>query len=120
MSPCPSAAAPIAALNWPRSRSLTAARIDLAAAASGLRLCASFANRALARSTVPDLSTVCPWKGVASYWRAAEGGDPIAWAYEDPRPEVAQIRGYIAFYQNKVTVAVGTAPYLAAAAPKKT
>jgi uncharacterized protein (DUF427 family) len=71
-------------------------------------------------AAAPDLSTVCPWKGVASYWRAAEGGDPIAWAYEDPRPEVAQIRGYIAFYQNKVTVAVGVAPYLAAAAPKKT
>lgn len=71
-------------------------------------------------AAVPDLSTVCPWKGSASYWRLAEGGEPIAWAYEDPRPEVAQIRGYIAFYQNKVTVAVGTASYLAAAAAART
>ena len=63
-----------------------------------------------------DTKTLCPWKGRASYWRLAEGGEPIAWAYADPRPEVIQIRDHIAFYQNKVTVAVGTASYLAAAA----
>jgi uncharacterized protein (DUF427 family) len=68
-------------------------------------------------AAVPDLSTVCPWKGTASYWRKADGSEPIAWAYETPKPEVAQIRDHIAFYQNKVTVAVGVAPYLAAAAP---
>jgi uncharacterized protein (DUF427 family) len=67
-------------------------------------------------AAVPDLSTICPWKGRASYWRKTDGADPIAWAYEDPKPEVAQIRDHIAFYQNKVTVAVGVAPYLAAAA----
>ena len=70
-------------------------------------------------AAVPDLATTCPWKGVASYWRKADGAEPIAWAYEDPKPEVIQIKDHIAFYQNKVTVAVGVAPYLAAAARPK-
>jgi len=70
-------------------------------------------------SPVPDHSTVCPWKGRAGYWRMADGSEPIAWFYAEPKPEVAAIRGHIAFYQNKVTVAVGVAPYLAAAAPAK-
>jgi len=65
---------------------------------------------------IPELTTGCPWKGEASYWRRMGGTEPIAWAYLDPKPEVAQIRDHIAFYQNKVTVAVGTASYLAAAA----
>ena len=61
---------------------------------------------------MPEHSSVCPWKGVASYWRAADGSEPIAWAYENPHPQVVQIRDHIAFYQDKVTVAVGTAPLL--------
>jgi uncharacterized protein (DUF427 family) len=60
----------------------------------------------------PERSTVCPWKGVASYWRAVEGAEPIAWSYESPHPQVAEIAGLIAFYQDKVTVAIGTAPFL--------
>jgi uncharacterized protein (DUF427 family) len=61
---------------------------------------------------MPERSSVCPWKGVASYWRAADGTDPIAWSYEDPLPQVGQIKDYIGFYQDRVTVALGTAPYL--------
>ena len=56
--------------------------------------------------------TTCPWKGKASYWRAISGTEPIAWAYENPHPEVIQIRDHIAFYQDKVTVSIGVAPYL--------
>jgi len=61
---------------------------------------------------MPERSSTCPWKGTARYWRSAQGAEPIAWAYPEPKPEVATIRDHIAFYQNKVTVSVGTAPYL--------
>jgi uncharacterized protein (DUF427 family) len=67
---------------------------------------------------LPERSSVCPWKGTASYWRLAEGDDPVAWSYQAPHPEVAQIRDYIAFYQDKVTVALGVAPYLPGWRPK--
>lgn len=65
-----------------------------------------------ALAAIPDHSSVCPWKGVATYWRARDGVDPIAWSYEDPKTQVAPIRDHIAFYQNLVTVSLGTAPYL--------
>ena len=64
-----------------------------------------------------DHSSYCPFKGHASYFRvdAAGGGeggadaDNVAWSYEDPYPEVARIRGYVAFYQDRVRVEVGVA-----------
>ena len=60
---------------------------------------------------MPEHSSRCPWKGEASYWGHADwANEPIAWSYENPYPEVAQIREYIAFYQDRVTVSVGTAP----------
>lgn len=59
---------------------------------------------------MPDRSSRCPWKGEASYWGHADRPEePIAWCYENPYPEVAQIKAYIAFYQDRVTVSVGTA-----------
>ena len=61
---------------------------------------------------IPDHHSRCPWKGQASYWSLAEGGEPIVWAYEDPLPQVIAIKDHVAFYQNIVTVALGTAPYL--------
>ena len=66
MSPCPSAAWLIAAISRLRSRALTARKIDLLAAPSALRLCASLAKRALARTTVPPRSTVAIAIGVWS------------------------------------------------------
>jgi uncharacterized protein (DUF427 family) len=51
----------------------------------------------------------CPFKGEASYWRTAQGGQPVAWSYEEPYPEVASIAGYVAFYQDRVQVEVGEA-----------
>jgi uncharacterized protein (DUF427 family) len=62
---------------------------------------------------MPGKSSYCPYKGVASYWRGAGGSDdPLAWSYERPYPEVAQIAGYIAFYQDRVTVSIGIATAL--------
>lgn len=72
-----------------------------------------------ALKTMPGYHTRCPWKGEASYWSAADGEEPIAWAYEDPLPQVAQIADHIAFYQNIVTVSLGVAPYLPRWNPKR-
>jgi uncharacterized protein (DUF427 family) len=56
-----------------------------------------------------DNHSRCPFKGDASYWRLTEGGEPVAWTYRDPFPEVARIRGHVGFYQDRVTVEVGVA-----------
>jgi uncharacterized protein (DUF427 family) len=50
-----------------------------------------------------DKSTRCPYKGDASYW-TVRVGDRVAenavWGYQDPIPERADIKGYVAFYWN--------------------
>jgi uncharacterized protein (DUF427 family) len=56
-----------------------------------------------------DTTSRCPYKGSASYWRAAEGERDIAWTYDEPYAEVARIKGFVAFYQDRVQVAVGVA-----------
>ncbi|WP_405137828.1 DUF427 domain-containing protein [Nocardia sp. NBC_01388] len=59
---------------------------------------------------VPDEHTSrCPFKGTARYWRPAAGPDPVAWEYHEPYPEVALLRGHIAFYQDRVRVEVAVA-----------
>jgi uncharacterized protein (DUF427 family) len=55
-----------------------------------------------------DQTSRCPYKGQARYWRSVEGTDPIAWEYPDPYPEVAVIRDHVAFYQDRVSVTIGT------------
>lgn len=56
-----------------------------------------------------DSVSYCPYKGKASYWRLAAGGDDVAWTYEAPYPEVARLAGYVGFYQDRVEVVVGVA-----------
>ena len=54
-----------------------------------------------------DTRTQCPQKGEATaYSIAAEAGTmrDSAWSYEDPLPELERIKGYIAFYTDKVNV----------------
>ncbi len=49
--------------------------------------------------------THCPFKGNASYWSLTVGdkfAENVVWSYEDPLPEVAELDGYIAFYQNRM------------------
>ena len=49
--------------------------------------------------------THCPFKGNASYWglrvdeRVAENS---VWAYEKPLPEAEEVRGYVAFYRERM------------------
>ena len=56
-----------------------------------------------------DDQSRCPYKGDARYWRLSDGSEPIAWDYPQPYDEVAQLRGHIAFYQDRVNVSVGVA-----------
>jgi uncharacterized protein (DUF427 family) len=49
-------------------------------------------------------SSVCPYKGTASYWklRGDASGRDVAWSYQDPIPECPKIRGLIAFFNERV------------------
>lgn len=52
-----------------------------------------------------DNHTHCPWKGHCSYFSVSVGdrvADNAAWSYEDPYPQIAQIKDYVSFYWDKV------------------
>jgi uncharacterized protein (DUF427 family) len=52
-----------------------------------------------------DHTTHCPFKGDASYWSVRAGGavrENAVWAYEDPLPESAWLRGYAAVYWDRI------------------
>jgi len=54
-----------------------------------------------------DHRTHCPIKGDASYYSIKAEGQTLenaAWFYSDPLPLVADVKGYVAFYPDKVTV----------------
>ena len=54
--------------------------------------------------TQTDLSTHCPFKGHACYWRLNETRINFVWSYEDPYLEVEAIRSYLSFYTDKVLI----------------
>lgn len=52
-----------------------------------------------------DHATYCPYKGECSYYSITLGGERSAnavWTYEDTYPAVADIKGYLAFYPDRV------------------
>jgi uncharacterized protein (DUF427 family) len=55
-----------------------------------------------------DHHTYCPYKGEASYYDIIESDGPdltaAVWYYDDPFPAVAEIKGHVAFYADRVTV----------------
>ncbi|MFI5730653.1 DUF427 domain-containing protein [Kribbella sp. NPDC051587] len=54
-------------------------------------------------------TTYCPYKGDASYYSilpAGEDGVNAVWTYEQPYDAVADIREYVAFYPNKVSIEI--------------
>ncbi|MDH5798282.1 MAG: DUF427 domain-containing protein [Paracoccaceae bacterium] len=54
-----------------------------------------------------DHHTTCPLKGQASYYSIQTKSTLIenaGWSYENPFDEVADIGGFLAFYEDKVTV----------------
>jgi uncharacterized protein (DUF427 family) len=64
--------------------------------------------------TPTDTSSMCPYKGTASYWtlrlpNGAEHAD-LAWSYPTPLRESAPIAGLVAFYDTKVDVTIDGVP----------
>ncbi|WP_077799416.1 DUF427 domain-containing protein [Streptomyces sp. JHA26] len=52
--------------------------------------------------TPSDTRTHCPFKGDASYWSLPDAPD-LAWAYPDPKPDVAEIKDHLCFYETEVS-----------------
>lgn len=50
-----------------------------------------------------DHETYCPFKGDASYYTVA-GVENAVWEYREPYAAVAQIKGHVAFYADRVQV----------------
>lgn len=53
-----------------------------------------------------DTTSVCPWKGTASYFSVSVGGDvntDAAWVYPEPKDAAAEIKDHVAFWKG-VTV----------------
>ncbi len=47
-----------------------------------------------------DRTSVCPWKGTASYYDIAADGKvkrSAAWQYQTPKPAAGNIKGHVAF-----------------------
>lgn len=57
-----------------------------------------------------DTRSECPYKGRTSgYWSVRVGGDihrDLAWAYDFPTPALSPIAGLVAFYNERVDIAV--------------
>src|ERR1700756_904135 len=52
-----------------------------------------------------DHATYCPYKGDCNYYSIPAGGKKSVnalWTYENPYPAVAQIKGHVAFYPDRV------------------
>ena len=61
------------------------------------------ANMSLLKRT--ERVTHCPYKGDASYFSVVVDGqvsENAVWTYENPLPGVAEIKGYLAFYPDRV------------------
>lgn len=52
---------------------------------------------------MPNKSSMCEWKGPAVYWALRTMADqPIAWSYLKPFLEFEEVKGYLAFYPQKL------------------
>jgi acyl-CoA thioesterase-2 len=54
-----------------------------------------------------DHHSICPFKGEADYWTLTAADPPeenVVWTYRQPFDEVAGIKGYVAFYHERLRV----------------
>jgi uncharacterized protein (DUF427 family) len=52
-------------------------------------------------------STVCPYKGQASYWSIKIGDElyrNYVWGYLDPVPEIPKVKGLLSFFNEKLDI----------------
>lgn len=65
--------------------------------------------------TPSQTTSVCPYKGVASYVsvRTPDGGTlaDAGWVYQEPFGEALQVRGYLSFLGDGIEITVDGAPY---------
>ena len=50
-----------------------------------------------------DHTTVCPWKGTASYYDVVVDGERnagAAWSYPEPKDAAAEIKDHVAFWKG--------------------
>lgn len=71
-----------------------------------------FPPGAVARETLRESSrhTVCPWKGLASYYDVEAGGRRLraaAWTYRHPSPLARRIKDHVAFSPDEVRIERG-------------
>jgi uncharacterized protein (DUF427 family) len=55
--------------------------------------------------TATDHTSYCPFKGTARYWTIRVGErveENAVWAYDEPYDEALPLRGYVAFYSDRV------------------
>src|SRR5262249_20217277 len=55
--------------------------------------------------TPTEYRTHCPFKGNAHYWTLTVGdqtAENAVWSYENPLPEALPIKGFVAFYRNRM------------------
>lgn len=53
-----------------------------------------------------DTVTVCPYKGVASWWSLRAGAADVAWAYQEPLPEALGLADHVSFDGDDIRVDV--------------
>jgi len=61
--------------------------------------------------TSSNLRTYCPYKGDAPYYsivRDQERGSDAGWFYDQPYPAVAEIKGHVAFYTDRIDLTVSS------------
>jgi uncharacterized protein (DUF427 family) len=54
-----------------------------------------------------ETTTHCPYKGEASYFTVRTDErelEDVVWSYEKPHDPVSEIRGYVAFFPDRVTI----------------
>ncbi len=52
-----------------------------------------------------ETTSVCPWKGTASYYSLEVGGqrnEDAAWFYPDPKDAAVQIKDHVAFWRGVI------------------
>lgn len=53
--------------------------------------------------TPSQTTSVCPWKGIATYYHLEVDDDVItdaAWCYADPKDAALNIKGFVAFWKG--------------------
>ena len=57
-----------------------------------------------------DTTTVCPYKGVASYWSLDGGPEDVAWEYPEPLSDAPGLEGHLCFVADDIRTEVDGQP----------